>query len=77
MKYRRKMADWDHAAASLPRAPISSDVRDKMTNPTKARLRDILPHLTAGDALTFYTHVAEDVDWTVMEMTAYGDMQER
>ncbi|KAI1661783.1 hypothetical protein F4813DRAFT_385455 [Daldinia decipiens] len=34
--------------------------------PTKARIREIFAHLTAGDAPTFYTHVADDVDWTIM-----------
>ncbi|KAI8959775.1 hypothetical protein F5Y11DRAFT_289991 [Daldinia sp. FL1419] len=40
-----------------------------MTNPaypTKAHIREIFAYLAAGDARTFYTHVADDVDWTIM-----------
>ncbi|KUI69007.1 hypothetical protein VM1G_04337 [Cytospora mali] len=34
--------------------------------PTKARIRQIFAHLTKGDAAAFYTHVADNVSWTVM-----------
>ncbi|KAI6092951.1 hypothetical protein F4821DRAFT_253694 [Hypoxylon rubiginosum] len=34
--------------------------------PTKARIREIFAHLGTGDMASFYTHVADDVDWTVM-----------
>ncbi|XXG97288.1 hypothetical protein Hte_003584 [Hypoxylon texense] len=34
--------------------------------PTKARIREVFAHLVAGDAPSFYAHVADDVDWTVM-----------
>lgn len=42
--------------SSMPASPF----------PTKARIREIFAHLTAGDAPAFYAHVADDVDWTVM-----------
>lgn len=34
--------------------------------PPKVRIREIFDHLTQGDAAAFYTHVADNVSWTVM-----------
>jgi uncharacterized protein len=34
-------------------------------SPTLAQVRDIFKNLEAGDGAAFFTHVADDVDWTV------------
>ncbi|KAI1765195.1 hypothetical protein GGR53DRAFT_529839 [Hypoxylon sp. FL1150] len=38
--------------------------------PTKARIREIFAHLGTGYAPSFYAHVADDIDWTVMDIHA-------